>query len=71
MLAWAGLFANLSVSVGIRSEIKENCCEDEGDVIFHSYHLFLCWNRVIFTVLSIFYREKFSVEPAVDAILIS
>ena len=71
LLAWAEPVRNFLVFVGIRSERKKICCEDEDDVIIHSCHLFAVLNCVIFTVLSIFIEKKFSVEPAVGAILIS
>jgi hypothetical protein len=71
LLAWAEPVRDFLVFVGIRSERRKICCEDEDDVIIHSCHLFVVLNCVIFTVLSIFSEKNFSVEPAVGAILIS
>ena len=59
LLAWAEPVRNFLVFVGIRSERKKICCEDEDDVIIHSCHLFAVLNCVIFTVLSILARKIF------------
>ena len=48
LLAWAEPVRNFLVFVGIRSERKKICCEDEDDVIIHSCHLFAVLNCVSF-----------------------